>query len=99
MRVRLSDEAKACLRSIHSHVVKDSPINADALIDRLTRRAESIGDLPWSGRRVPEYEENNVREILERPYRIIYRVLADEIQIASVVHYRQLLPDNLPNRH
>lgn len=99
MRVRLSDEAKACLRSIHKHVAKDSPINATALIDRLTRRAESIGNLPWSGRRVPEYNENNMREILERPYRIIYRILPDEIQIASVVHYRQLLPDDLPQRH
>ena len=95
MRIRFSD----CLRSIHAYVAKDSPINADALIDRLTRRIEQIGDVPRRGRQIPEYRESNVREILERPYRIIYRILPDEIQIASIVHYRQLLPDFLPRHH
>jgi plasmid stabilization system protein ParE len=98
MRVRFTDEAKVCLRAIRTYVAKDSPQNADALIDRLTRRTEQIGGLPLSGRQVPEYEQDNLREILERPYRIIYRILPDEIQIVSVMHYRQLLPDDLLKR-
>jgi plasmid stabilization system protein ParE len=44
---------------------------------------------------VPEYEDGAVREILEAPYRIIYRVTSDEIQILTIMHNRQLLPGDL----
>jgi plasmid stabilization system protein ParE len=36
-----------------------------------------------------------VRELLERPYRIIYVVLPDRIDVIAVMHYRQLLPSDL----
>jgi plasmid stabilization system protein ParE len=51
--------------------------------------------LPRSGRQVPEYGSEDVREILERPYRIIYRILSDHIDVLSVMHYRRLLPEDM----
>ena len=48
-----------------------------------------------SGRRVPEYHQDNVREIGEPPYRIIYRVTADVVQVLTIMHERQLLPDEI----
>jgi plasmid stabilization system protein ParE len=65
------------------------------MVVRLIDRASSLDLLHLRGRVVPEYEDIAVREILERPYRIIYRVADDEIQILTVMHYRQLLPDDL----
>ncbi|HVV98656.1 MAG TPA: hypothetical protein VHC92_16045, partial [Rhodanobacteraceae bacterium] len=47
------------------------------------------------GRRVPEYARSDVRELLERPYRIIYVVLPDRIDVIAVMHYRLLLPSDL----
>ena len=49
-------------------------------------------ELPNSGRKVPEYQRNDVREILERPYRIIYKIKSDQIDVLTVMHYRQILP-------
>ena len=95
MRVRFSDEAKVRLRSIHAHISKDSSARATAMIDRITRRAGEIGDFPHAGRMVPKYERDDLREVHEAPYRIIYRVRRDEIEIATVMHYRQLLPEDL----
>jgi len=95
MRVRFSSEARAKLRAIHAYLAAEAPQHADALIDRLTRRAELIGNFPYSGRTVPEYRQESVREVLERPYRIIYRIKADEVEIATVMHCRQLLPEDL----
>jgi toxin ParE1/3/4 len=95
MRVRFSNEAKAKLRAIHSYIAKDSPKNADAMIDRITRRAAGVGDLPRRSRKVPEHRIDSLREVLERPYRIIYRIKPDEIEIVTVMHYRQLLPEDL----
>jgi toxin ParE1/3/4 len=36
-----------------------------------------------------------VREILERPYRILYCIKQDRVDVITVMHYRQLLPDDL----
>jgi plasmid stabilization system protein ParE len=51
-----------------------------------------LNKLPNSGRKVPEYQRNDVREILERPYRIIYKIKSDQIDVLTVMHYRQILP-------
>jgi plasmid stabilization system protein ParE len=40
--------------------------------------AESAGDFPRIGRVVPELEDENVREIILPPYRIIYEIFPDQ---------------------
>ncbi len=95
MRVRFTDEAKRRLRAIRDHIAADAPDRAIAMVDRITRRASRIGTVPYSGRKVPEYALDDLREVLERPYRVIYRIKADEIEVLTVMHYRQLLPDDL----
>lgn len=40
---------------------------------------------------VPEYEHPEVRELLEFPYRLIYRVRTDAIEVLSIAHGRQQL--------
>ena len=47
---------------------------------------------PLTGRRLPEYPDADLRELLERPYRLIYLVTPKGIEIVTVMHYRQLLP-------
>lgn len=37
-----------------------------------------------------EYRHEDIRELLERPYRIIYQVTPERVTILSVMHYRQL---------
>ena len=48
----------------------------------------------YSGRCVPEFERDDIRETLLRPYRIIYRLNVDRIDILTVRHYRELLPED-----
>jgi toxin ParE1/3/4 len=48
---------------------------------------------PRSGARLQAFVDDEVREVLERPYRIIYRVSAASIEILTVKHYRQRLID------
>jgi len=42
---------------------------------------------------VPEYPDSVLREVLERPYRLIYQVTEIGIEIVTVMHYRQLQED------
>ena len=48
-----------------------------------------------SGRKVLEYEADDIREIIEKPYRIIYRIKSEQIDVLAVVHCRQLLPKDI----
>jgi toxin ParE1/3/4 len=77
--------------SIYEYVAHDSKPYAECLIDKLTRRSEQIAAFPLSGRTVPEYRDESIREVIERPYRIIYRIKADQIDILAVVHGAQEL--------
>ena len=91
MKVHWTDRAKQRLKLIHDHIAKDAPLVAPSVIERLVRRSLQIGEFPHSGREVSEYQREDVREILERPYRI----QRDRIDVITVMHYRQLLPDDL----
>lgn len=59
------------------------------MIGRLTRRSQQIADLPLSGRRVPEYDLTQIREVFEKPYRIVYHIKPDQIDVIAVIHGAQ----------
>ena len=86
MRVHWTDTAQAHLDAIHAYIAQDSAEYANRTIDRLTRRSQQIADFPLSGRRVPEYDMDQVREVIETPYRIIYHIKPDQIDILAVIH-------------
>jgi len=86
MRVHWTENALKHLLDIYEYISENSPTYARRMVDRLTSRSEQIAAFPQSGRRVPEYTAEDIREIVERPYRIIYRVKSDQIDILAVVH-------------
>lgn len=59
---------------------------------RLLRRSLALATPPLTGRRLPEYPGADLRELLERPFRIIYLVMPERIEIVTLKHYRQKLP-------
>jgi len=85
-------EAISRLDDIESHIALDSPTNAKEMIARLLMRTRQLETAALSGREVPEYRRDDIRELLERPYRIIYRFTPNRVTILTVMHYRQLLP-------
>lgn len=95
MRVHWTDRAKHRLRLIHDYIAQDAPLVAPQVVERLITRSRQIGEAPYAGRQVPEYRREDLREVLERPYRIIYRIRAERIDVIAVMHYRQLLPSDL----
>jgi toxin ParE1/3/4 len=92
MTVIWSAEAQAQLSAIYQFVAQDSPQEAEALIRRLVDRVVQLESLPQSGRRVPEYPHDDLRELLSRPYRIIYRKRDENVEVVTVIHYRRQLP-------
>jgi toxin ParE1/3/4 len=73
------------LDTIHAYLAMHSPTFAVRTIDRIVLAADRLGDFPMMGRVVPERNDPNKREILEKPYRIIYRITRD-VEILAVLH-------------
>ena len=95
MRVYWTLDARQRLQEIEAHIALDSPQAAKATAEKLLRRSLILESPPLLGRRLTRYEGDDVRELLERPYRLIYRVRSDYIEILTLLHYRQLLPSDL----
>lgn len=94
MKVAWSETAQDHLAAIYAYISKDSPRYALRMVDRLTRRSQQIAQAPLSGRRVPEYELDQVRELFEGPFRIIYHIKPEQIDVIAVIHgSRNLLGD------
>jgi len=86
MKVHWTDTAEKHLDTIYSYIAQNSPQYAKRMVDRLTRRSQQISAYPLSGRIVPEYEIDTIREVIEGPYRIIYHIKPNQIDVLAVIH-------------
>lgn len=58
---------------------------------RIIERTDILARHPNAGHPVHEAPELDVREVHIASYRIIYRVLLDEVEIVTLVHFAQRL--------
>ena len=86
MNVHWTETAQDHIDAIHAYIARNSADYALRMVDRLTRRSQQIADAPLSGRRVPEYDLDQIRELIEGAYRIIYHIKPDQIDVIAVVH-------------
>lgn len=94
MKVYWTLEARARLLEIQTYIARQSPMVARDVTTRILRRSRQLAVLPPLGRRLPEYPSADLRELLERPFRIIYVLKPERIEIVTIKHYRQNLPRN-----
>lgn len=86
MKVYWTNTAQRHLDAIHTYIDQNSPQYAKRMVDRLTGRSQQISSHPLSGRIVSEYEMSQIREVIEGPYRIIYYIKPDQIDVLAVIH-------------
>jgi len=93
--------ARDDLESVASYIAEDSAINALSVVERIEARAETLVTLPMRGRIVPELRWHGVmtfHELIEKPWRLIYRIEADRVVVVSVLDGRRSLEDLLLDR-
>ncbi|HWU89722.1 MAG TPA: type II toxin-antitoxin system RelE/ParE family toxin [Kofleriaceae bacterium] len=94
MALRWSDGAELDLYEIGDYIALDDPIAAERWIDQLRDRARRAALMPNAGRRVPELDEDNVREVFLGNYRIVYRIEPVGILVLAVLEgHRRLVLD------
>ena len=94
-----SAAARDDLQAIHTFVARDSPHYADLLVAHLITAVDRLTTFPLSGRVVPEFQQEDLREVLHGNYRIVYRLHVDAVAILTVFHAARRLPKDLEQRH
>lgn len=87
--------ARRDLDEIAAFIAQDSPEAAARWIALLMRRARRAVAFPLWGRAVPEVEREDVREIIESNYRIIYQILdrEDVVEVIMVMESHRRFPE------
>ena len=86
MRIEWSEIAEADLDDIYDYIACDVPYYAELFIDQLIKATDNLEDHPRLGRKVPEADYRDVRELIVQGYRIIYRLQTEKLQILTVIH-------------
>jgi len=95
MKLRWTQRARQDLLDIGRYIARDKPVAARRWVARLRKAALQARDLPLSGRKVPELQRDDVREILVRSYRIVYKVLEAEVHVLTVFEGHRLFPPDV----
>lgn len=62
------------LKSIFEYITQDSKKYANLQIKKIKERTKQLKIQPLSGRIVPEFDESNIRELIEGNFRIVYLI-------------------------
>lgn len=71
-QIRWTLTAQADLKNIGDYIAKDSSHYAVEFVDRVIQHVEKLTQFPRKGRVVPEFEDENIRELIFHNYRIVY---------------------------
>lgn len=89
------------LESLVECIATEDPETATQVLDRIERRAAALAAQSARGRVVPELREVGVlhyRELVERPWRIVYRVEGERVMVLAVLDSRRDLQTLLLER-
>jgi toxin ParE1/3/4 len=96
-QVVLSGSARSDIRDIVRYISVEDPQQGLSFGRFLLRHARSLGQFPLRGRAVPEFEDENIRELIAKAYRIVYRLNHDEhlIEVIRFWHAGRGTPEIL----
>jgi len=86
-----TNEALARLRDIKKYIAQNNPDRARLFIQKIIDRTDILISNHQIGRVVPEISRPEIRELLFKNYRIVYRVKKDYIEILTVFEGHSLL--------
>lgn len=95
-KVLWTETAIEDLLNIKKYITEDSPERAETWNLELFNSGESLGSFPTRGRVVPEFNQDNLRELFIDNNRLVYRVRKTSIEIITVFEgHRQLKKKDL----
>lgn len=84
--IRWSPRAASNFEDICNYIAKDSKYYATLFVKKVNAIIKTIPRFPKSGRIVPEYGDENLREKIYENYRIVYRLKGKLVEIVAICH-------------
>jgi len=96
VKVIIAQSALSDLQEIRTYYLEQGvPDTGQKFVNAILRDVQRLCDYPDSGRKVPEFDQDRIREIIHPPYRVVYLRSASSENLVRVWRSeRQLL---LPN--
>ncbi|WP_404447759.1 type II toxin-antitoxin system RelE/ParE family toxin [Sutcliffiella horikoshii] len=85
--IRWSPSAVQDLEEICSFIAKDSVEYASFTAKGILHTIETASVFPFSGKVVPELENEFVREKIYSSYRVIYRCKDEMLEVVRIIHH------------
>ncbi len=92
MKIVWSPLALEPVNEIADYIAENSLEAAKVWLIDIFGVAERLENFPESGRVVPEVKRPNIREVIFKNYRIVYRLERKQVSILTVRHSKQRLP-------
>ena len=89
MRVIWAPRAIARAAEIAEHIAADRPDTAEDWVARLFAKAATLQHHGRRGRKVPELDRDDTRQVRYGKYRIIYRIDPKRVVVLTVRHRRR----------
>ena len=92
MKVSLTDSAVNDLRELHLYYGEQlAPQVGQRFVTEILERIETLIDNPDIGRVVPEFSTENIRELIHKPFRIVYLRESSTIYVVRVWRSERIL--------
>ncbi len=90
-----TEDAINDLINIGEYIELDSIKYASVIVNSIFSYAEILKISPKAGRIVPEFQKNNIRELIKGNYRIVYNIVTRErLDILTIHHCKRILSNN-----
>lgn len=87
--------ARLDLKELAAYVAESRPVAAGRFVKQVFRLVGQLAEFPASGRIVPEFDDPNIREVIRKPCRIVYRIQHQErvVEIVRIWHAARGIPE------
>jgi len=90
-KVTWTEPAWDDLEAAVEYIERDSKFYAAVLVQEVHDAADSLVDFADRGQVVPEFGDESIRELLVKPYRLVYKLTDEHVFIVAFIHGAQRL--------
>ena len=95
VKIEWSKIANDNLLQIYNYIYQDSIYYAAKTINKIIQITDNLEFSSYMGRKVLEYNDDKVRELIYKSYRIIYEINLNRVFIRRIWHSARILPQYL----
>ena len=95
VKVEWQEVASDDLIQIYNYIYQNSIYYALKTINGITNLTTHLEISPYMGRKIPEYNQEDKRELIYKSYRIMYQIESNKIFIRRIWHSARILSQKL----